>query len=309
MRRLTGLLVVTLIALSIPPHLLSQHSKKGKSNPPVTGTGDRAHQLASQALSQHPASCPASRVTSLQECHTKFHDGCSASHNPTYDAYLDFLKDQDPGASTASTKDLAKGDLSTLESKLPKTLTAENHAKLASDFADLGEGNIYTVVAYLYFAVDTGKGTSSKGPNSETCNCKLTASGTFDYHLGIGFDPKLVATAKSHPKDTDPAYAALEKDSVVAEMTPYIRTSHPKWTIDRVTALEGQQIKVVGQLMADNVHFNANDDCSFSGATTGCWRSTVWEIHPIMQFYVCKNPSGCSASSAASDWTNLDDMP
>jgi len=92
-------------------------------------------------------------------------------------------------------------------------------------------------------------------------------------------------------------------------MTPYIRTQHPKWTFARVSALQGQQVKIVGQLMADNVHFNQNDDCGFHSAASGCWRSTVWEIHPITQFYVCKAAAGCTVSSPTGDWTNLDDMP
>jgi hypothetical protein len=297
MRRLIGLISLALFALGMSPHLLAQTEAKG-------GT-DRAHQLAAQAASQHPASCPKPNKLTLQQCHAKFPDGCSQANKPTYDGYLDFLKDQDPGATAASTKNLGQQDFPNLESKIPKTLTDKNHAQLASTLATLGEGNIHTVIAYLYFALDTG---ALKPPNSETCNCKLATSGTFDYHLGIGFNPKLAASAKTHPKDTDPAHAALEKDSVVAEMTPYIRTSHPKWTFARVNALQGQQIKVVGQLMADNIHFNNRDDCAFSGADPKCWRSTVWEIHPITQFYVCKT-NNCTASSPASDWTNLDDMP
>jgi hypothetical protein len=68
-------------------------------------------------------------------------------------------------------------------------------------------------------------------------------------------------------------------------------------------------VKVVGQLMVDNVHFNKNDDCHFSPSQPGCWRSTVWEIHPITQFYVCKASGGCTGSSPSSDWIKLDDMP
>ena len=292
MLRLTGLICLTCVVLVVPPYLSSQ---------------DRAHDLASQAASQHPASCPGSGMT-LQLCHDKFPDGCSASARPNYDAYLDFLKDQDPGPTLASTKDLTATDFPGLESKLPRTLRGTNHATLATRFANLGEGNIHAVIAYLYFAEDTSKGTATVPSNSETSNCKLTAPNTFDYHLGLGFDPALAASARStHPKPGDAAFTALEKHSVVAEMTPYTR--HAKWTFDRVNALQGQQVKVVGQLMVDNIHFNKNDDCHFSPARASCWRSTVWEIHPITQFYVCKASGGCTVSSPASDWTNLDDVP
>jgi hypothetical protein len=292
MRKFTRLICISCIVFGTTSYLLSQ---------------DRAHNLASKAASQHPKSCPKTGMT-LQTCHDSFPDGCSAAKHPSYDAYLDFLKDQDPGSTLASTKDLTAADFPALESKLPKTLKATNHAKFATTFANLGEGNIHTVVAFLYFAEDTSKGNATVPPNSETANCKLTAADTFDYHLGLGFNATLAAAAGStHPKSGDAEFTKLEKDSVVAEMTP--ATRHPKWTFDRVNALQGQQIKIVGQLMADNVHFNKNDDCHFSTAQPTCWRSTVWEIHPITQFYVCKASAGCTLSSPASDWTNLDDMP
>ena len=293
MLRLTGLICLICVVLAVPPYLLSQ---------------DRAHDLAKQAASQHPASCPKSGMT-LKQCHDTFPDGCSASPHPSYDAYLDFLKDQDPGPTLASTKDLSAADFPKLESQLPKTLGKTNHPKFANSFAGFGEGNIHTVIAYLYFAEDTSKGTAKVPSNSETANCKLTAPNTFDYHLGLGFDSALAASARStHPKPGNAAFTKLEKQSVVAEMTP--NTRHPKWTYARVNALQGQQVKVVGQLMVDNIHFNKNDDCHFSPAQASCWRSTVWEIHPVTQFYVCKKAGGgCTGSSPASDWTNLDDMP
>jgi len=243
----------------------------------------------------------------LKNCHDNFPDGCSAAAHPTYDAYLDFLKDQDPGPTAASTKDLVAADFPKLETKLPATLKSSNHGKLANTFAALGEGNIHTVIAYLYFVEDTGKGTATTPPNSETGNCKLMLPDTFDYHLGIGFSPTLAAKAKTHPSPNGATFKMLEQKSVVAEMTP--ATRHSKWTFARVSALQGQQIKVVGQLMADNVHFNKGDDCHFSPVQASCWRSTIWEIHPITQFFVCNASAGCTASSPASDWTKLEDMP
>jgi hypothetical protein len=271
-------------------------------------SADRAHDLASKAASQHPATCPGTGMT-LQVCHEKYPDGCSASARPNYDAYLDFLKDQDPGANLAPTEDLAATDFQQKESALPKRLGKINHAAFANQFATLGEGNIYSVVAYLYFVGDTSKSDSCHPSFSETSNCRLIGADTFDYHLGLGFDSALAAKSRAHPTPCDATSRELEKNSVVAEMTPYTR--HPKWTFDRLNALQGQQVKVVGQLMADNEHFNKNDDCHyrFGPVQPSCWRSTVWEMHPITQFYVCKASGGCTPSSPPRDWTNLDDMP
>lgn len=286
---------------------------------------DRAHDLASQAANQHPARCPRPNNLTLQDCHDKFADGCSQAANPKYDAYLDFLKDQDPDPGLASTGVLAAADFKNLESQLSRlgqahtaragggrgsrggtgrSLTSSNHATFAHQLAGLGEGNIHTVIAYLYFAEDTGSGNS---PNSETCNCKLLAPNTFDYHIGVGFDSSLANQAGTdHPQAGSPLLSQLQKASVVAEMTPYVRSHHPNWTIDKVQALQGKQVKVVGQLMVDNDHFVAKDDCGFHNPGVGCWRSTVWEIHPVTKMLVCNLSSPCDASSPDSAWTDLD---
>lgn len=279
---------------------------------------DRAHQLAGQASNQHPRTCPRSSMT-LQLCHDSFPDGCSASAPAHYDAYLDFLKDQDPDPSLAPTKVLTAADFQNLETQLSRLsrpargrarrggLTSSNHATFANQFAGLGEGNIYSVIAYLYFVEDTGKGTTCQGGVAETANCKITAPDSADYHIGLGFNSTLAASAKTHPQPCTPAFKALEKDSFVAEMTPFPRHSrHTKWSIASVSAHLGEQVKVVGQLMVDNGHFQARDDCHFTPQTSACWRSTVWEIHPVTQFYFCNLTAGCDESSPDSAWTNLE---
>lgn len=277
---------------------------------------DRAHDLASQAAQQKAARCPKPNNLTLQQCHDQFPDGCSGAANPGYDGYLDFLKDQDPDLGLASTKNLVAADFNGLEAKLPQLsetvnghkqkLGPSNHGTFAGPLADLGEGNIYTLIAYLYFAQDTSKG-SSKG---ETCNCQITDPADFDYHIGLGFDANLAAQARAQHPTAGALFDKLQKKSVVAEMTPYPRhTRHANWTFDRVNGHQGEQVKVVGQLMVDNYHFVAKDDCGLHGtgtSATNCWRSTIWEMHPLMKFYVCNLSSGCDASSPDSAWTDLD---
>ena len=290
MSKFTRLLVLSCLALGIPVCLLA----------------DRAHDLASQAASQRPAGCnPATLDT--KKCHDQFPTGCTNATHASYDAYLNFLKNQTPAATEPSTKLLAGSDFHTLEGQIPASLKAKNarHSRSAAALANLGEGNIYTVIGFLYFVEDTGAGNP---PNMETCNCKLPIAGSFDYHLGLGFDPALAKTIRqthAQPDHNNPTQ--MEKTSVVAEMTPHTR--HPNWTLARVNALQGQQVKVVGQLMADNVHLNTNDDFTFPHAASSCWRSTVWEIHPITQFFVCNLSAPCDANSPASAWTNLDNLP
>jgi hypothetical protein len=222
---------------------------------------------------------------------------------------LNFLKNQVPGAALPFTATLGDADFKSLESKIPKGLGGSNHAKSARALANLGEGNIVEVIAYLYFVEDTGKGSGGRPSIGETTNCKLQLAGSYDYHIGFGFDPALaqqILQNKPQPVQGNPG--PIDKTSVVAEMTPHTRDS--KWTFARVNSLQGQQVKIVGQLMIDNVHLNVNDDCSFPGATAKCWRSTVWEVHPVTQFYVC-NLKGklCDKNSPDTDWTSLDNVP
>jgi hypothetical protein len=274
---------------------------------PISLLADRAHDLAKVATKQKAvAGCNPGSLTT-QSCHAQFPTGCTDSHSK-YDAYLNFLKNQTPGASMASTAELGDTDFKTLESKVPSGTTSKNHAKLAPTLANLGEGNIVTVIAYLYFVEDTGKGSGGNPSVGETTNCKLQLPDSYDFHIGLGFDKTLadqILQTKPQPIFGKPA--AMDKTSVVAEMTPHTRGA--KWAFARVNSLQGQRVKVVGQLMMDNVHWNAKDDCGFSGAGPGCWRSTIWEVHPVTQFYVCKASGGCTASSPASDWTSLDQVP
>jgi len=282
---------LTCLLLGIPAYLLA----------------DRAHDLANEAATQQAVNCDPTSLDSTT-CHAQFPTGCSDAAKPRYDAYLNFLKNQTPGQDTPSTALLKGNDFLSLEDQIPSRLRSTNHARFASLLADLNEGNIVTVIGYLYFAEDTGKGSGGRPAYGETCNCKLQLPGSYDYHLGIGFDAGLaqqIRATKPQPDINNPG--DMEQTSVVAEMTPHTR--HPNWTFDRVNSLQGKQVKVVGQLMLDNVHFNRKDDCNFPNSGPTCWRATVWEVHPVTQFYVCNLDGGCDLSSPDSAWTSLDDLP
>jgi hypothetical protein len=83
---------------------------------------------------------------------------------------------------------------------------------------------------------------------------------------------------------------------------------HPNWTLTKVKGIFGRQVKVVGQLMVDNDHLGGKDNCAASNANTAtCWRRTVWEIHPVIRFYVCEGDEPCEDDS--SRWKKLDDLP
>lgn len=268
---------------------------------------DRAHDLAKVASKQKAATgCDPSSLTT-KTCHKQFPTGCTDSHSK-YDAYLNYLKNQTPGA-LAPTAAVGQAEFQSLEQNIPAGMKGHNprHATFAPQLADLGEGNIVTVIAYLYFVEDTGKGKNGQPATGETCNCKLQLAGSYDFHIGLGFDKALADQIRqTRPQPVFGSPTTMDKTSVVAEMTPHTR--HKKWTFARVNLLQGQQVKVVGQLMMDNVHLNKDDDCGFPQAQPGCWRSTVWEVHPVTRFLVCNVSSGCDASSPDSAWTALDNV-
>jgi hypothetical protein len=58
----------------------------------------------------------------------------------------------------------------------------------------------------------------------------------------------------------------------------------------------------------DNEHLKASDNCVHPEAdTTKCWRASAWELHPVIQFYVC--PIGATCAQDSPDWTKLEDLP
>lgn len=240
--------------------------------------------------------CPAS-VKSIKDCHPAFPVGCSDSKSPNYDAYLNFMKNKIPGpALLKNPANMDESDFDDLNKNTPASLTPGNHAELADKLKELGEGQVRSVVAYLYFA---------KTNPGESSNCQLPNVDDGDFHVLIGFDAELAKKVKglsTIPKDLK---KQVDQAAVIVEMTPTVRQqSHPNWSVPLLKKHWGDQVKVVGQLMVDNEHNIASNNCALPGHTDACWRSTVWEIHPVMEFYVCGSGT-CSADSDAG-WVALD---
>lgn len=65
-----------------------------------------------------------------------------------------------------------------------------------------------------------------------------------------------------------------EHRSIVVEITPRVRASHPGWDEDHLAALQHSQVRVRlrGWLMLDQMH----------PENVGVNRITLWEVHPIM---------------------------
>jgi hypothetical protein len=142
---------------------------------------------------------------------------------------------------------------------------------------------------------------------AESTNCQLSGPDETDFHVGVGFDATTAQALRGGGSVSAADFKRLQQTSIVVEMTPYYRAlHHPRWTSTLMRSVVGRQVKVVGQLMADNEHANARDNCAHPDADMNkCWRASMWEIHPVIQFYVCQNEP-CALDST--DWVRVDDL-
>jgi hypothetical protein len=256
----------------------------------IPGTHTVAPEVSSAAAGA-PVKCD--EVADFKQCHSEYPTGCSGSGG--YDGYLNLLKNSDvpPTPTPAVVRYLTSlQDYQALETATPSELSAKNHLQYKDQLGNLGEGQIFGVVGYLYYAKASGK---------ESSNCELGDPDAVDYHIGIGFDPRLVPAGSAQGSQEK----KLEQNSVIVEMTPHYRFNyHPDWNLDLVKGAIGKQVRVVGQLLIDSEHNLPGQNCGLPNANTNtCWRASTWELHPVMQFQVC--PSGnCTPTSG--DWVDLD---
>jgi hypothetical protein len=241
-----------------------------------------------------PAVCQES-IEDYQSCHSEYPTGCSASGK--YDAFLNVFKNQIEWPQTQVQRWFTSlSDITDLEGQLPNGLGKSNHGDFTSELKALGEGKIHGVVGYLYAVKAEGK---------ESSNCQLdpgTDDENVDFHIFIGFDSHLAGRLRNG-NVTAADKRNIDPSSMIVEMTPHYRGRfHPEWTLKAVKDQIGQQVRVEGQLMVDNEHYIASQDCGRSDHTSGCWRGTVWELHPVTDFEVCAS-GNCTATSAG--WTPI----
>jgi hypothetical protein len=123
-------------------------------------------------------------------------------------------------------------------------------------------------------------------PNTgESVNCKLKDEPSNDYHINITPD-----------KNSD------ETKGVVVEMIPQdVHRKDKSWDLKKLGAIQEKQlpVKIRGRLFLDNEHKpNTGGDAGGNPR-----RFSIWELHPIKEFFVC--PSGSCPKS--SDWKALED--
>jgi len=144
--------------------------------------------------------------------------------------------------------------------------------------ANVEDGDRVAVVGYIFDA---------KYSDPETCNCSFTAEPWLDFHIWLVRDRRNADKSKSF----------------VVEMTPRVRQQHPGWTVKKLRALipprAWTMVRVGGLMTFDSEHWNFVRDGK---------RATVWEIHPVFQFWVCSTGANCDASQQ-NGWIPLDDVP
>lgn len=248
---------------------------------------------------EQPAVC-GDDIGDFHACHSEYPTGCTKAGK--YDAALNLLKNRLVPPSTPAVRFLSQSDIADLESRLPKNLAKDNHGAVIDALSALGDGHVFGVNGYLYYA--------KRGGATESSNCQLGDIDAIDFHIGIGFDPALAAKLLKKKTGagtlTDNDHATMNETSMIVEMTPHYRFQYkPDWNLSALESMVGHQVKVTGQLLVDNEHFDSKDDCAL-GKNDGCWRATVWELHPVTQFQVCNSDTPCSDNSP--NWIDVGEV-
>ena len=220
-------------------------------------------------------------VAGLSLCPTT---GCAQSNDPD-EQLLNETKRHLPGTSTPKT--LTWDDLSVLQEDADsavgeaKPLSADDRAHLRNLSVGSGRVSEGDLVQLDGFLVGTPH------PNTgESVNCNLKGPANNDFHIPFADDP-----------DKTPY------QGIVVEMIPQNRPA--SWTITVLNSVKRarRMVRVTGQLFYDNAHrVNADEDSPIGGQPP---RFTLFEIHPIAAFSVCKqSETTCTAWETLDQFTN-----
>ena len=122
----------------------------------------------------------------------------------------------------------------------------------------------------------------------ESVNCRLAGAANNDFHIPIA----------RQSEDS-------EFEGIVVEIIPQDRAS--EWTIKKLRRIskEERQVLVRGQLLYDNKHrINDDPENDLPGQPK---RFSLWEIHPVTEFYICLKES-CDVANVATEWTKLENV-
>jgi hypothetical protein len=144
----------------------------------------------------------------------------------------------------------------------------------------ISEGRVVRTFGYI---AKGGEGLHING-EGESVNCNLKGKSENDIHI-----PLVAAAGDSEFK------------AIVVEMIPQGRAA--SWTLDSLKTVQekGYQVWVEGPLLYDKTHYVSDDaDNPLSNDPN---RMSLWEIHPITKFLVCRKQR-CERSNEG-DWEAL----
>ena len=147
----------------------------------------------------------------------------------------------------------------------------------------VGEGKLAKLIGFIVKSSDPHANTG------ESVNCNLPRPENNDFHISLALKP-----------------TQSEFQGIVVEMIPHDRPA--QWTLEKLRKVkrDGRMVMVVGGLFYDNDHVVNADPADDLGGQPK--RFSLWEIHPITQFFVCQRAgNACSASNVA-QWTKLEDL-
>jgi hypothetical protein len=146
----------------------------------------------------------------------------------------------------------------------------------------IAEGRLIKVVGFIA-AGSPGPHANSSG---ESVNCKLQNQGNNDFHISL---------VERQGQD--------EFAAIVVEMIPQRRPAG--WTIPKLRKIQrnGQKVLITGALFYDNEHRVNSESRSPIGGQPK--RFSLWELHPIKDFFVCLKPGNRCNETRLNEWTTL----
>jgi hypothetical protein len=163
-------------------------------------------------------------------------------------------------------------------------LSATDRAKLTNLHVSHGavrEGSLVKLIGFI------AQGLDPHANRGESVNCRRTEQASNDFHISL---------VERVGQD--------EFEGIVVEMIPQERPA--KWTLARLRSLkqQGRLVMIAGAIFYDNAHVvNADRENPLQGQPR---RFSLWEVHPITQFFFCVKASNNCNPNNASDWKALE---
>jgi hypothetical protein len=263
----------------------------------ITNKGEQGWVRATSVAVRAPSGAGLTTAAATCACPRTFtrctSQGCACPG--TTQAIFNETKRRVPTGEFASARALTFDDFKSLQKQANTILAARGkqpRADLSQEDRDqlrdlsvsggtVKEGSLVRVVGFI-----------SKGepPHSntggESVNCKLGGDSANDFHISLA-----------------PAVGLDEFKGIVVEMIPQGRPAG--WTLAKLLRArdEKRMTLAVGALFLDNIHVvNANPHASIDGQPK---RISIWEVHPIKQFFVCEKVGNACSPDRLADWTPL----